>query len=69
MCEANFCKIQSSKQSLTPKHQFFNVTILQIKGFNKTCFCKHIKFMRLVSSASIEKLLAYIVLCGKQSLH
>ena len=41
MCEANFCKIQSSKQSLTPKHQFFNVTILQIKGFNKTCFCKH----------------------------
>ena len=33
--------------------QFFNVNILQIKGFNKTCFCKHMDKIYKIGVLSI----------------
>ena len=39
--EANLCKIESSIHTTTSHYEFLNVNILQIKGFDKTCFCKH----------------------------
>ena len=40
-CKANLCKIESSIHTTTSHYEFLNVNILQIKGFDKTCFCKH----------------------------